>query len=863
MSIIRKTSIAAIRVVLIVVGYVFTSQAVFAKQEVHRLPTTTMPTAQSIELNLDPDKTGYSGRANIDITVSDSVKHIGIHWVDLNVSSITLVSKDDNRLLSASAHEYDIQWLSDGKPIRAGDYQLLIEFSNDFSTDALGLYRTKYQDRHYLFTQFESTYARRAFPIFDEPSFKIPYRLILTVPRQLEVATNTAVKKQVVQGEYKTIHFKYSPPMPSYLIALTVGPLDKTPIKGLSVPGFIYSPKGTGGETGFAIQHTPKILKALEEYFGIDYPYQKLDFVAVPDYAFGAMENPGLVTYRTDFLLRGDTATGYQALGSLNVIAHELAHMWYGDLVTMEWWDDLWLNEAFATWMAQKVMDAHYPDFQSKLYLPQDGAYQEDGLAATKPIRKEIKSSDDILDGIGLNYSKGHAILDMLEQTMGEENFQTAIRKYMRTHQWKNTVASDLWKALSEQSQFDIGQIADTFLNQAGYALINIDDTGKISQRRFRNFGNEIPEQSWNIPLTIKYKLSDNIKEVQLLLTDKEVQVRSLVEAEWILPVTNGTGYFRWKLPKTQYAALIKDLKALNEREKVALLSNSRGLLDAGEISVKEHLKLLSELTLETNVVVFTAALEEIKLIGERHTSLDNQKLFSAYIDEMLTPWFNKLGSSTRKGDSDNILQLRPRLLRTIGQLGNNSTLNKEMIAVAHRYLKGDKSIDNGLGREALRIAAMLDHSDLVETYFKTYKTSDDANLKINIMQSMYFTSEESINYVLRQMLDKDIPAGDKGDPFNGLFYANKDQAILYQWMEKNFEQLLKALPEIYHGFMPLIMSPECEVNNLKRLEAFYKGKDKIYKASLNKSIESENNCLRLKKREAASFLEFLSSYRS
>jgi len=840
--------------------FIFILQNAAAKQVAYRLPTTAMPVSQSIELNLDPSKIGYSGKVNIDISVKQVINRIGIHWVDLNVSSIKLVNDDGSRNLNATSDDYDIHWLSDGNLVQPGKYQLIIEFSNDFRTDALGLNRTKYQGNHYLFTQFEATEARSAFPVFDEPSFKIPYQLTLTVPINLEVATNTPVQKEVVQGASKIVQFSQSPPLPSYLIAFTVGPLDKTPIVGLSVPGFIYSPKGTGGQTGFAIKHTPKILDALENYFGIDYPYKKLDFVAVPDFG-GAMENAGLVTFNAELILRGDEATGNQAVSSLNVIAHELAHMWYGNLVTMQWWDDLWLNEAFASWMAQKVLDVHYPAFQSNLSLPQNQAFPEDGLVATKPIRKEIKISDDISDGIGLSYTKGHSILNMLEQTMGQDDFRLAIRKYIKTHRWENTIASDLWLALNEQSQFDIGKIADTFLNQAGYPLVEFDKNGKITQKRFRNYGNKIIEQSWNIPLTIKYKLSNRIKIEELLLTDRGVQLSSLVEAEWIMPVTDGNGYFRWKLPDLQYAALIKDIQRLNHREKVALISNSRGLLEAGEINIKEHLNLLSQLSLESNVVVFALVLEEIKLVGERYVNMKNKNAFKSYINKILSPWFEQLGSRTKKGDSDNILQLRPRLLRVIGEFGNNPKLNKEMVAIARQYLDGDKSIDNGLGQEALRIAAMLEQNVLVQKYFKVYLSSNDATLKSNIMRSIYFTNRKSIDYALQQVLNKNIPSNEQWRILYGLFNFNKDQSQIYHWLEKNFEKMLKNLPKNMHGFMPFVMSPICEADNLKRLEDFYEGKDKVFQASLIKTVESESNCLQSKIREADSLLEFLASY--
>lgn len=861
MHLLNKQKYFSLKMALLFISSIVVNHTVFASEQNHRLPQNIIPTSQYIELTLDPEKDQYQGHTSTQLHITQDTNKIALHGIDLQMKSIQLIENDTVRELTASKGKYDIIWLTDDRAIKAGNYELKIKFSAEYSKDALGLYKTTYQNVNYLFTQFEMLFARRAFPVFDEPNVKIPYQLTLTVPKDLQVATNTPVIDEIIIGKNKTVRFKETPPMPSYLIAITVGDLDKTPIKGLSVPGFIYSPKDTGNATGFAIKHTPTILKALEQYFAIDYPFEKLDFVAVPDYAFGAMENPGLVTFRTELLLRGNIASANQAASTLMVIAHELAHMWYGDLVTMKWWDDLWLNEAFATWMSNKVMDIHYPQYQGNLNLPQEGALYEDGLSSTKSIRKEVKTAKDVEDGLGLNYTKGHAILNMLEQTIGEEKFQKAIQQYMKKYQWKNTVADDLWRVLDEQSDFNIGVIANTFLNQPGYALINFNENGAISQQRYKNIGTTVPAQTWQVPLSIKYKLNGKIQETNVLLNTDKTQLQTLIEADWYLPVANGNGYFRWKLPKEKYKALLAGVNELTDREKMALLSNSKGLLNAGEISIKEHLTLLTLLAKEKNPIVFLNALEEIKLVGETHTNLSNQFAFSDYITQTLTPWYNKIGSATKTDDSDSILQLRPRLLRTLGQLGNNPTLNKELSAVALKYLAGDKTIDNSLGREALRIAAIIDKGELVKSYYKTYLTTSNATLKSNIMSAMYFTDEKSIRYVLEQTLSSEIPAGDKGGPLGGLFYINKDQHFIYQWIKPRFTEVVSALPQIYKGSMPFIMSPGCQQDNVKRFSDFFQAQGDDYKASFDKALEAENNCLALKQREANSFTEFLMPY--
>ena len=222
------------------------------------------------------------------------------------------------------------------------------------------------------------------------------------------------------------------------MIAYSVGPLDRVEIKGMSVPGYIYAPKGRTGDLGFVLRETPTIVAALEEYFGFDYPYRKLDFIAVPEFAFGAMENPGLITFRTDLLLLGDQVSGATAETALMVVAHEVAHIWYGDLVTMEWWNDLWLNEAFATWMAMSTMARIYPEYDTDLKLPQSNAFPVDQRTSAKAIRKLSRNEEEIMDGLGLNYSKGHSILNMLEAYVGPEVFRKSIQAYLKKFAWSN-----------------------------------------------------------------------------------------------------------------------------------------------------------------------------------------------------------------------------------------------------------------------------------------------------------------------------------------------------------------------------------------------------------------------------------------
>ena len=389
-----------------------------------------------------------------------------MYQIGLEMTAISLTAGNGDRALSATQGEWDISWLADGAPIAPGTYSLSIEFTGKYSTDSLGMHRVTFEDNDYVFTQMEAMYARRAFPLFDEPSFKIPYTLTIEAPAELAVLANTPVASQERDNGWQRVEFMTTKPLPSYLIAYAVGPLDRAPLEDMSVGGYVYTPKGHADKLGFVLRETPVVLSALEDYFGSAYPYRKLDMVAVPEFAFGAMENPGLIKYRTDLLLVGDDVSGTEAEAVLNVIAHEIAHIWYGDLVTMAWWDDLWLNEAFATWMARSTLERLYPQYDPELKLPQHGAFGADRRTTAKPIRKVVRNNEEIFDDIGLNYSKGHAVLRMLENYVGHDVWREAIRVYLERFAWGNATEQDLWKAVSDVSGLDIAKIASDYLNQ-------------------------------------------------------------------------------------------------------------------------------------------------------------------------------------------------------------------------------------------------------------------------------------------------------------------------------------------------------------------------------------------------------------
>ena len=833
----------------------------FADTPDYRLPAGISPTAQAIELKLDPSQPDYAGTTVINLTVEQPTDRIGLHQLDLELTSVVLASDNGSRTLQPSVGDWDINWLGDGDEIAPGDYELTIAFTGNYSTDSLGMHRVTFEDNDYVFTQMEAMYARRAFPLFDEPAFKIPYQLTIVAPADLVAVANEPVASSSVEDGWKRTIFLATPPLPSYLIAFAVGPLERTPIKGLDVPAFIYTPTGHADEAGFVARETQTIVAALEDYFDLDYPFRKLDFIAVPEFAYGAMENPGLITYRTDLLLVGDQPRGQQAEFVLMVVAHEVAHIWYGDLVTMAWWDDLWLNEAFASWMAWTVMENFFPQFESNLRLTQEGAFPSDQRTTSKAIRRPIKSTEDALAGAGLTYTKGNALLRMIERYVGKDVWQQAIRTYVREHAWGSTTERDLWDAVSKESGLDVYSIASDFLNQPGFARVIIDEQGRVTQKRYLTAGRKAADLAWKIPLNVKYKSDGEVRQTFLLLEKDGGTLDIPSTTDWIFADAGGNGYYRWQTSLGQLHELIDDVDELTDREKIALLGNTEALLNAGELAMVDYLYVLNTLIGDPNPLVFLPTLEKIIGIGRVFVDAKNSDAFASFFNQAIADRLAAVGARPRPDDSKAVTRVRPRILRALGEFSANDEVLDSAAYLTDEYLANPGNVPRGLAREAMRVTAMNDDGSRYEQYRDAYLNSADEAQKSNILSAMYFDDPDVIKQHLDFSISAAVPAGDAATGIGFFGTVLEDQAILFDWLSENLDAFLAKLPAYYQPILPQVLDTPCDTANLQLLKDFFEARDDVYAESLARVVESAEHCINYRDRYSGDVQEFLAPY--
>ncbi len=506
----------------------------------YRLPRNVVP--RSYQLRLEPDLAAatFAGSETIKVDVVEPVDRFVLNAADLDLTSVSI--RVGGETLAAEVELDEKQQratLRFPRTIDAGQADLDIEFCGVLNDHLQGFYRSTFTDvdgveQTVATTQFEATDARRAFPCWDEPDFKASFQVTMVIPDDLFVVSNTMEESRQAIGDKVEVRFAETMVMSTYLVAFVVGPFEATePIDVDGTPVRIVTPKGKLHLAPYALECAVFCLRYLRDYYEIPYPGDKVDHIAIPDFAFGAMENLGCITYReAALLLDGDRATQAEKIRILDVVGHELAHMWFGDLVTMKWWDGIWLNEAFATFMEMKATDAMRPEWKRWLTfgaVDRPWALEIDQLSTSRPVEFEVHSPDEASEMFdALTYGKGSSVLRMIEQFIGEGAFRNGVGSYLRAHAYGNTVTADLWAGLDGASEWPVGEIMDTWILQPGYPQIEVDATGsgvRLRQRRFLAIPDDSDTSVWKVPVQIRGVAGGETFERRVLLDDVEMTI--------------------------------------------------------------------------------------------------------------------------------------------------------------------------------------------------------------------------------------------------------------------------------------------------------------------------------------------------
>jgi puromycin-sensitive aminopeptidase len=711
-----------------------------AEQTSHRLPTQIVPERYEIRLTPDLTQWNFAGDVTIAVQVLQTVRAVVLNAADLSFQTVSM-RRPDGAVLHGSAQldpENEQAVLSFPETLPPGQYVLQIQFAGVLNDKLHGFYRSVYrgadgQDKPLASTQFESTDARRAFPCWDEPAFKAVYQVTLVVDEQLTAISNArVVRETAIAGTgKKEVVFADSMKMSTYLVAFIVGEFEATaPVTADGVALRVWAVPGKKRLADFAVAIGRASLEHFSQYYGIAYPGDKLDLIAIPDFASGAMENLGAITFReTALLVDPDTATRAELERVADVVSHENAHMWFGDLVTMQWWNGLWLNEAFATFMEMLAVDAWKPEWRrwDSFAVSRAAAMQVDGLKSTRPIEFPVEKPEEAAGMFDvLTYEKGASVLRMLEQYLGAEKFRDGIRLYLQKHAYGNAETTDLWDALEESTKEPVRALMDSWIFQPGYPLIGIERSGRtlrISQQIFRYLqdGSD-SERKWHVPVFLRAGTKHGMLNRTLLLTEKEQTIELDRPADWVVVNAGAHGFYRVRYSSELLAALRQGMMTqLSAVERFGVMNDAWAATLAGIVSLTDYLGLIDQMAGETDVNVWTTMIASFHQLQRILDAAQCQRLADR-LEAVLSPAVARLGWTVRPGEGELESQLRGDLIGALGILGNDAATQDRARVLFADYEKNSESVDRNVIPALVSIVSHTGGTPEFEKFFARFK---------------------------------------------------------------------------------------------------------------------------------------------
>lgn len=842
-----------------------------------RLTHEVVPVAQSVQLTLDPAKEDFSGRTLIDLLANKPFTSFRLHAGGPAFTTVTLTSADGEVTpLTAviSDAQHDLMTLAAPAQLPAGNYRLRIAFTAPYRKDGLGLYKTVSRGDPYLFTQFEEIAARNCFPCWDEPEFKINWQLTITLPASLEVVSNTSPAAETREGDWKTITFGRTPPMPSYLVALAVGPLEFVPVPGLSVPGRIVTPRGQAALGSEAARMAPALLTRLEQYFGIPYPYGKLDQIGAPEFVYGAMENTGLITYNDRLLLIDPDQPSFSARRRLaNIMAHEISHMWFGNLVTMKWWDDIWLNESFADWICAKIVEQEYPEFHIMIQQSKaiHGAMRSDALPSISAVRRNVTGGSDFAQLFDeLSYSKGKGILNMVESWIGPENFRTAMYTYFLHHQWSNTTSNDLWAVFSEISGEDIARMMAEYVNQPGVPLVAIsletDGRLRLTQSRFHNLGDpQLPGQ-WQVPVVLIWGKDGQVHRDRILLqkTTQLVDLPGLAAADWIYPNGGEAGYYRWSLSPELNARLARQVAVLKPIERVGLLANTAALFNAGLIDGSDYLAYISAFGRDLDPDVNRSVIDLVGGLRDTFITPVSKPTYHAYRSAILCPLLDRIGLQPVNGEPAVNGTVRNSLFDSLGHEVADPMVVAECRRLADLFLQNPNLVDPAVRNTVVGVAAYHGDATFLTTLLITLAQAKTPIVRSAVIYALgKFHDPVLAGQALAYSLTPALNSTEFLDVVTGVSEDPDLRELAVDWLIAHYDAIAAKAPPEYLARL-INRAANGEAGLFYRLRDFLQTPERRSEfgdVSINKTAGGVSLRMNLRAKEQANVLKFLETY--
>ena len=840
-----------------------------------RLPHLATPDNYKLTLAPDFSTDTFTGVETIQIEVLKPTKQIVLNAAEIKFGHARITSGSATqtaRILEDPEKETAILALD--SQILPGPATIEINYTGSLNNQLRGFYLGHDEEGNkYAVTQFEATDARRAFPSFDEPAYKATFDLTVTADEGLNVISNSKVLSDTPDpsGAKHTVRFATTPKMSSYLLAIAVGHFEFVEGSSDGIPIRVWTTPGKKQLASFALETAGHVLHYYDHYFAIKYPYAKLDLIALPDFSAGAMENTACINFREVLLLLNQQRASLASKKRVaSVIAHEMAHQWFGDLVTMQWWDDVWLNEGFATWMSSKPIEAWHPEWQVQLNDVRESAQSLDldSLENTRPIHQQAETPSQILELFdGIAYGKAAAVLRMLESYLGPDTFQAGVNLYLKQHAYGNATATDFWSALAQASKKPVDKIMPTFVEQPGVPIV------KVSTKRSKNSEEIVLDQDryfydrarfaanksgalWMIPVCFKGEASSgdsSSKERSMCtLLQERRQTTSLRGCSaWIYANRDARGYYRSSYTPADLATMAKSVESsLSPAERVMLLTDAWASMRVGHITIGDYLTLVNGFHSERDYAVISQLLVQLNYVSQFLITDQDRTAFGSWMRHLFAPAVQQVAWQGKSGESDAQIELRGQLLRALGIAQDPEAL-AEARKLAEQELEHPGSVQKELVMPALEVAAMHGDAALYRKVMSRLEAAHDPEQHALYSQILtQFTDPALVKETLNFFISPEVRSQDVALLLSRELIKPATQPEGWDFIQSHWNDIQKTGGAFLSGEIVEASGRFCTPELRDSMWSFFSEHDVLAKRTLKQSRERIDYCIDLKSQQ-------------